>query len=212
MKLTEEQLKLYEALTPLQKKCVDIKLKNPTLSNAEIYRRARAVKGSIVENINHTDSYAFKVFNREPVKAFLKSMEVETIDDMIMGREEMLADLTDIANAKLEDVIDMIHTDDNMMNVDTGEIYTGMESITVKRLSEIPEHVRKAIKSIEQTRYGIKVTLHDPLAARKMLADMQGFNAPVKQEISGPGGSPIQQIQITPEQFEVLNKDLDNEF
>jgi phage terminase small subunit len=187
MKLTTEQLKLYEALTPLQKKCVDIKITNPTLSNAECYRRANMIKYDNGDNKKYSDRYAFALFNREPVKAFLKSMEVETIDDMIMGREEMLADLTDIANAKLEDVIDLIHTDDNMMNVDTGEIYTGVESITVKRLSEIPEHVRKAIKSIEQTRYGIKVTLHDPLAARKMLADMQGFNAPVKQEVKLEG-------------------------
>lgn len=187
MKLSDEQLKLYEALTPLQKKCVDIKITNPTLSNAEIYRRARAVKGSIVENINHTDSYAFKVFNREPVKAFLKSMEVETIDDMIASREEILADLTNMSNVTIEDVMQAIHTDDNMMNVDTGEIYTGMESITVKRFSDIPEYARKAIKKIKQTRYGIEVELVDPIAARKLLVDMQGFNAPVKQEVKLEG-------------------------
>ena len=191
MKLSDEQLKLYEALTPLQKKCVEIKIKYPTLSDTECYRRAQrsdTTKYDLECDSNYlAKRNAFALFNREPVKAFLKSMEVETIDDMIMGREEMLTDLTDIANTKLEDVIDMIHSSDNMMNVDTGEIYTGMETLTVKRLSEIPEHARKSIKSIEQTRYGIKVTLHDSLAARKMIADMQGFNAPVKQEVKLEG-------------------------
>lgn len=188
MKLSDEQLKLYEALTPLQKKCAEIKIKYPTLSNAEIYRRANMTKHDLEHDAkNYAKRYGFNILNHPNVKAFLKSMEVETIDDMIMGREEMLTDLTDIANTKLEDVIDMIHSSDNMMNVDTGEIYTGMETLTVKRLSEIPEHARKAIKSIEQTRYGIKVTLHDSLAARKMLADMQGFNAPVKQEVKLEG-------------------------
>lgn len=209
MKLTEEQLKLYEALTPLQKKCVDIKIKNPTLSNGDIYATAN-ITTDITKH--YARQYGFNVMNHPNVKAFLKSMEVETIDDMIASREELLTDLTGIANTTLEDVIDMIHSSDNMMNVDTGEIYTGMESITVKKLSDIPEHARKAIKSIEQTRYGIKVTLLDSLTARKMLSDMQGFNAPTKTEVSGPGGSPIQQIQITPEQFESLNKDLEDEF
>lgn len=184
MKLSDEQLKLYERLTSLQKKCVAAKMDRNATSNSVAYCSAT---GRYNLSPNHASRLAFSVFNHPNVKAFQKSIEVETIDDMIMGREEMLTDLTDIANTTLEDVIDMIHSSDNMMNVDTGEIYTGIETLTVKRLSEIPENARKAIKSIEQTRYGIKVTLHDSLTARKMLADMQGFNAPVKQEVKLEG-------------------------
>ena len=194
MKLSDEQLKLYEALTPLQKKCVDIKIKNPILSNAEIYIRAKMMNddGSINRDdgsINKNDArrYGFMRLNHPNVKAFLKSIEVETIDDMIASREEILTDLTNMINVTIEDVMQAIHADDYMMNVDTGEIYTGMETITVKRFSDIPEYARKAIKKIKKTRYGIEVELVDPIAARKLIVDMQGFNAPTKQEITLEG-------------------------
>lgn len=184
MKLSDEQLKLYEALTSLQKKCVVAKLDKNATSNAVAYCSAT---GRYNLAPTHASRLAFSVFNNPNVKAFLKSMEVETIDDMIASREEILTDLTNMSNVTIEDVMQAIHGDDNMMNVDTGEIYTGMESITVKRFSDIPEHARKAIKKIKQTRYGIEVELVDPIAARKLLVDMQGFNAPVKQEVKLEG-------------------------
>lgn len=207
--LSDEQQKLYDALTTLQKKCVAAKLGENATSNSVAYCSAT---GRYNLSATHASRLAFSVFSHPNVKAFLKAMEKETVDEMIMGREELLTDLTDIASTTLEDVVDMIHSSDSLMNVGTGEIYTGMESLTIKRLDEIPEHARKSIKSIKQGKYGIEITLHDSLTARKMIADMQGFNAPTKTELSGPGGGPIQQITLTPEQLAMLNKDLEDEF
>lgn len=186
--MNEEQLKLYEALTSLQKACVDIKIAKPATSNAGAYCSAT---GRHDLAANYASRLAHSVFNNKNVKAFLKSMEVETIDDAIMSREQILTDLSDIAETRLEDVVDMIHSDDQMMNVESGEIYTGLQSLTIKRLDEIPEHARKSIKSIKQGRYGIEITLYDAIDARKQLAAMQGYNAPAKTELSGPGGGPI---------------------
>ena len=194
--MNEEQLKLYEALTSLQKACVDIKLKNRATSNAVAYRSAT---GRHELSATHSSRLASGIFNHPNVKAFLKSMEVETIDDLIMSRERILADLSDIAETRLEDVVDMIHADDQMMNVESGEIYTGLQSLTIKRLDEIPEHARKSIKSIKQGRYGIEITLYDAIDARKQLAAMQGYNAPVKQELSVTGPKTLDDFYGEPE-------------
>ncbi|QGH75013.1 putative small subunit terminase [Vibrio phage Rostov M3] len=182
--LSSEQQKLYDALTTLQKKCVVAKLDKNATSNAVAYCSAT---GRHNLSATHASRLAFSVFSHPNVKAFLKSMEKETIDDMIMGRDELLSELTDIASTTIDDIVQIVHSSDNMMNVETGAIYTGLESITIKRLEEIPEHARKSIKSIKQGRYGLEVTLHDSLTARKMIADMQGFNAPTKTEIKVDG-------------------------
>lgn len=185
---TKEQKELYDKLTSLQKSCVDIKIKNNTLSNGDIYR---SVTMRDVPDCN-ARRLGYSVLNNPNVKAFLRSLEVETIDDMIMSREEILTDLSNIASTSLEDVIDMIHSDDMMMNTETGDLYTGIQSLTIKRLEDIPDHARKSIKSIKQGRYGIEITLYDAVDARKQLAAMQGYNAANKTELTGAGGGPIQ--------------------
>lgn len=186
---TNEQKELYDKLTSLQKVCVDIKLSNRATSNAGAYCSAT---GRHDLAANYASRLAHSVFNNPNVKSFLKSLEVETIDDMIMSREEILTDLSNIASTSLEDIVDMIHADDQMMNVESGEIYTGLQSLTIKRLDEIPEHARKSIKGVKQGRYGIEITLYDAVDARKQLAAMQGYNAANKTELTGAGGGPIQ--------------------
>ena len=207
--MNEEQLKLYGALTALQKACVDIKVKNPSMSNSASYCNATGKHNLTRGGVSRL---SFSVFNNPKVKAFLKSLEIETVDDLIMTREQMMQDLTDIINTSLDDVSDMIHNDDTVMNTDTGELYTGLTSMTVKKFSDIPDHAKKSIKSIKQGRYGIEITLYDTNEARKQLAAMQGFNAPTKTELSGPDGGPIEQVQLTADQLVLLNKDLEDEF
>jgi phage terminase small subunit len=187
-KLSDEQRTLYDALTDKQKACVDYKLSNMGASNTVAYRMGLN-RHDI--HVQHASRLAHGIFSHKNVKAFLNAIEVETVDDMIMGREEILTDLSNIAATTLDDVVDVVHSDDVMMNVASGELYSGLETMTIKRLSDIPEHARKSIKSVKQGRYGIEITLYDAAQARKMIADMQGLNAPVKTELTGANGGPI---------------------
>lgn len=197
--LTDEQQTLYDALTKLQRACVDIKISDPLASYAEIYRRA---KGMTDHDVNgNARRYGFNIMDHANVKAFLKSINVETIDDLIVSRNRVLNDLQDIAEVELKDIVHVVHEDDTLMNVDSGEMISGVKSFTIKRLEDIPDNAWKAIKKMEQNKYGIKVELHDTVAVRKVINEMQGYNAPVKTELTGKDGAPISIREMGDDEF-----------
>lgn len=179
--LTDEQQTLYDALTKLQRACVDIKISDPLASHAEIYRRAKRMDKH--HNVKHSERYGYNVMSSVAVKAFLKVINVETIDEMLMTRQQVLNDLQDIAETDINDIIDVVHEDDTLMNVDSGEIISGVRVMSMKRMSDIPPAARKAIKKVKQGRYGIEVELYDSVAVRKAINEMQGYNAPVEQKV-----------------------------
>lgn len=181
--LTKEQQELYDALTDLQKRCVDIKVKNPTMSNGECYRVAKNIDVTDCSAFRHSRRYAFHVFSQPAVKAFQRSIEVETLDDMIMSREQILIDSSDIAETTIADVMTLINENDTLMNVDNGEMINAGNTVLVKRMEDIPSHVWKAVKKMKPGKYGIEIELFDTVAARKMVNEMQGYNAPIKQEL-----------------------------
>ena len=181
--LTDEQQALWDKMTVKQRACVQERMKDALAPNSEIYKRAMRTLGDTDFNEEYANRRGWYMMSLPVVEEFLKTFEIETISDMVMGRVKMLMDLTDIAQTNIEDVVDITHSTDQMMDVATGKIYQGVESVTVRKMDDIPPHARKSIKSIEPTRYGLKVTLHDQLHARKLIADLQGYNAPIKQEI-----------------------------
>ncbi len=122
-----------------------------------------------------------------------------------MQRDEMMQGLTTIARTTIDDVVSF--TERPSVDMENGnEIWTS--SVHVKSIEEIPKGARSAIKSVKQTKNGLELTMYDSLAARKQLAEMQGFNAPTKSEISGPGGKPLQIQEIPDEEMEAKLKAL----
>lgn len=199
--LTDEQQTLYDALTVLQRACVDIKITNPLLSNGDIYRKAKGITITDGNAWRNAKRYGFTLMDHANVKAFLKSINVETIDDLIVSRNRVLNDLQDIAEVELKDIVNVIHEDDTLMNVDSGEMISGVKSFTIKRMEDIPPNAWKAVKKMEQTKYGIKVELHDTVAVRKVINEMQGYNAPVKTELTGKDGAPISIREMGDDEF-----------
>ena len=59
-----------------------------------------------------------------------------------------------------------------------------------------------AIAELTTGKDGIKLKMHDPKAAIKQLAEMQGWEAPKKSEVSGPGGGPVktETVAMTPQE------------
>lgn len=176
--MNKEQLEMYDKLTTLQKSVALAKVADPTLNDTDAY----IAGGGKARNADSVRASAYDILTNPSVVGFIDSFKEAVVSSKIMSREQMMEDLSIIANASMFDICDLLHADDELMNVGTGEMFTGTESFTLKRASDIkPEH-HKLIRSMKMGRYGIEVTLIDPMQARKMLADMQGFNAPIKTE------------------------------
>ena len=193
MKMTDEQKIMYDGLTRLQKLCAMERIKDKVASNGTIYIRASERYDMIKDA---AASYGYKILNHPRVVEFLNSFNVEFIDDSIMSREEMAIRLTKIARHKLSDVIDVIHPEQQMMDVESGEIYEGQSSWAIRRDADM-----SLVTELTKGKDGLKVKTMSAADAMKQLAAMQGFNAPTKTEISGPGGTAVQTHELSDEEF-----------
>lgn len=176
MELTKEQSSMLESMTKLKRNCAIERAKDSNACNREIYIRG----GGTAKSLTAQETCAGEILNNPEVVDFLNTFNVARISPAIMTRDKLLEDLTVIASASVDDVMVFGQTGHEYIDTETGETLPGQSIIHVKNMSEIkPEH-RKLIKAVKQTKYGIEVTLHDAMAARKQIADMQGFNAPTK--------------------------------
>ncbi|MCK5126812.1 MAG: terminase small subunit [candidate division Zixibacteria bacterium] len=169
-------------------------VEDPTRTDSEAY----IAGGGTARNTESIRASSFELLRNPAVRRFIESFNLPAaiINPRIMSRERMLEDLTIIADASIFDICQLIHADDELMNVESGEMFTRMESFTAKRVSDIrPEH-RKLIKEMKMGKYGIEVKLIDPMQARKMLAEMQGLNAPIKTE-----STVVAQVNVSDEEL-----------
>lgn len=82
---------------------------------------------------------------------------------------------------------------------DLGDVFENdAGTLKMRKLSELPGGVRRAIESIREqpTDKGLtrSVKMHSKVAALKMLADHLGMEAPKRHELTGPGGRPIETV------------------
>ena len=191
-KLTAEQQKLFDVLTPLQKKFVTwiIKGKNQT----EAYKKAGGKsKGDAAR------SKASQIGSNSNVQAFIKSVQGEIIDEAIMTREEALKRLSKMGRTSLADIAEfsnsIVGEDD-----DGQPVFQAVWSFKDSALQD-PDAM-SAVSELTTGKDGIKLKMHDPKAAIKQLAEMQGWEAPKKSEVSGPGGGPVktETTSMTPQE------------
>lgn len=202
VELTDEQLEAYDALTKLQRGVALASLAGN--EPAEAHR----IGGGKCKNESQRYDLGIQILVNPSVKHFLSTMAVEPspeIASAVLSRDELLMGLTTIARTTIDDVVSF--TERPSVDMESGlEVYNS--SVHVKSIDEIPEGARSAIKSVKQTKNGLEITLYDSLAARKQIADMCGYNAPTKSEISGPGGAPIQTQDVPDEELEAKLKAL----
>lgn len=180
MELTEEQLDLFHKLTPLQKGVAMARVNNPTWSNVRCYVEG----GGEAKSYNSQLAAASVILRNVNVKKFLDSMRAASANPLVMGREEMLERLSIMARTELPDVLDIRHGR-SLMDLETGEEIDGESVWTLKPLDEMANGGSIAINELKVTRDGYQVKLHDQRAAMKQLAELQGFDAPIKHEVSG---------------------------
>lgn len=202
VELNDEQLSAFEALTKLQRGVALARLAGN--SPADAHRNG----GGKCKNEEQRIALGVQILSNPNVKHFMSLMAVEPAPEIaaaVLSRDEILIGLTTIARTTIDDVV----TFSERLSVD---MENGADvvnsSVHVKSIDEIPEGARSAIKSVKQTKHGLEITMYDTLAARKQIADMCGYNAPTKTEISGPDGKPIQVQEIPDEELEAKLKAL----
>lgn len=175
MELTDEQREAVEALPKLARRVVLEKVADPIATDVECYRRA----GGRAKNDNSARSNVHQILTHPDTVNVLSMFDQPVIDNAIMTREELLRDLTAVANVSIDDVMSWTTCVGTMIDSQTGDESEYPSIITVKNMDEIPKHVLKCIKSVKQSKSGmIELTMEDRHTARKLIADMQGFNAP----------------------------------
>ncbi|HDL6612800.1 TPA: terminase small subunit [Yersinia enterocolitica] len=190
MTLTEEQKALFDALTQLQKKFVTQVLKGKNQTDA--YRKAGGkAKGDNLRKAAH------QIATNIDVEAFLKSVQHETVNEAIMTYEEAMERLTLMGRTSIADLATfgthVVGEDD-----DGNPIIQSVWSF--KNASELKPEQMAAISELTAGKDGLKIKLHDPKAAIKQLAEMRGWEAPKKTELTGPNGGAIQTVNMTPDE------------
>lgn len=201
VELSDEQLTMYDNLTKLQRGVALASLAGNKPGEAH------RIGGGKCKNEEQRTALGVQILSYPNVKEFIDSFKVDPSPEIalaVMSRDEMLMDLTQIARTSIDDVVTF--SERPLVDLDGMEMLSS--TIHVRSIEEIPEGARKAIKSVKQTKHGLEVVLYDGLAARKQIADMCGYDAPKKTELSGPGGKPLQVQEIPDEDIEQKLKSL----
>ncbi|AIN14992.1 terminase small subunit [Yersinia pseudotuberculosis] len=190
MTLTEEQKALFDALTQLQRRFVTALLEGA--NQTEAYRRAGGKAKGDGER-----SKANQLVTNSNVQAFLQSVQHETVNEAIMTYTEAMERLTLMGRTTIHDIA-------TFGNYQIGEDEEGQPvfqaSWKFKDSKNIkPEHLA-AVAKLSTGKDGLKIKLHDPKAAIKQLAEMRGWEAPKKAELTGANGGPIQTSNLTPDE------------
>jgi phage terminase small subunit len=180
-KLTAEQQHLFDALTALQKRFVTWVLKGKNQTDA--YRKAGGkAKAEGARKAAHA------IATNCDVEAFLRSVQQEVVNDAIMTRTEALERLSKMGRTSLMDIAEF-------RNCQIGEDEDGQPVFQASwsfRDSALQDaEAMSAVAELTTGKDGIKLKMHDPKAAIKQIGEMQGWEAPKKTEVSGPGGTPI---------------------
>jgi phage terminase small subunit len=109
------------------------------------------------------------VRNRPGVRHFLTMMQSAYISDAIMTRTEAMERLSEVARAKVTDVVEV-----RKVNWGTDQEPDFQVTWTLKdNVEDMP-----AVKSIGSSSMGPKVEMHSPLIALKQLAELAGWVEP----------------------------------
>jgi len=183
IKLTAEQLELASKLTPLQRKFV-MHLVSSSMNQREAYVKA----GGKAETEKAQIASASRMLAQVSVKAFYDSLMNSIASDSIMTKQEALERLSKSARATIHDIctfeLKQVGEDEDGNPV--------MQTVwAMKHSEDIDPVIAASIKSVTFTKTGPKIEMYDSNGSIKILSDLQGWNAPRKQEITGKDGQSL---------------------
>lgn len=194
--MTPEQKFLFDQLTQLQQRVATNVLSGMS------QRQAYYMGGGTAEDEKAADAIASRMLTDAKVSAFMDAMKEQAVSEAVMSRQEALEKLSLLARTDLKDLVEF---GDYELGTDseTGEPII-QASWKIKPSAMQDPKQMAAIAELNASKEGIKIKTHSPLAAIKQLADMQGWNAPEKKELTGPNGGPI----LTKDVSELSDADL----
>ncbi|PHM47153.1 terminase small subunit [Xenorhabdus miraniensis] len=198
IQLTDEQKIFFDALTPLQQKFALGILKG--LNQVDSYRKAGGkAKGESAR------TQASRMITFDNVKTFLDTMNQEAVSDAVMSRQEALERLSAMGRVSIHDIADF-------RNSQIGEDEEGKPVFQAtwqfKDSALQNPAALSAISELTTGKDGIKLKLHDPKAAIKQLADLMGWDAPKKTELTGKDGGPIQTVALTKAEYQQARQEM----
>lgn len=182
--MTPEQKALFDELTELQQRVATGVLAGMT------QRAAYWAAGGKAKNDPGADMSASQIISNPKVKAFMDAMKLQAVSDAIMTREEALKTLSLIGRTHLKDIV-KFRTVNIGKDMETGADLNQTAWEINADLQETDSDKLIIISELEVGKFGPKIKTHSPVAAIKQLAEMQGWNAATKHEITGKNGGPI---------------------
>lgn len=181
--MTPEQKSLFDDMTELQQRVAT------NVLSGMVQRQAYYDAGGKAETDESADSSCSQILSNIKVKAFMDAMKEAAISAAVMTRTEALERLTGFARTDLKDLVEFgsyeLGSDD-----DGNPIVQAAWKIKDSILQDPAKMA--AISELTASKDGIKIKTHSPLVAIKQLAEMNGWNAPEKKEVTGANGGPIQ--------------------
>jgi len=179
----EKQFEMFLKLTTLQQGVITMKMAGMNDIDSYIcaggtattYESQRRSASAVVTNCN--------------VKALWTSLQKVRWEAMIMTREQMGAELTQLSQTTLGDVLEIETETRTMMDMETGEIEEIAEQSkwSLKAFDDMSKAGLAAISELSVGKDGgYKIKMHNQLAARKQLAELMGHNKPTQLEILEP--------------------------
>lgn len=136
---------------------------------SEAYRRAfscgRMAEKTIWEK-------ASVLLSKDKVRARVEQLRAELQHRSDITKDEAVGILADIARANIVDAL----------MVKTGDDFT---TILVKDVTKLPLNIQRAIISLKSTDKGYELKLYNKIDALDKLSKILGWDAPIKQEVSG---------------------------
>jgi phage terminase small subunit len=175
-KMTEDQKERFNKLTPLQQKVFTNVMAGMSNIDAYIAAGGKGVSQATKEaNVSRMLSHA-------KVKSLLDEMKQSSVNDAIMSRQEMLERLSGLARVNMSDLIEWTTKPTERVTKD-GEVEEVEQSLWVIKDSAQQDPEKMAsISEVTAGKDGFKIKQHSPLAAMKQLADLAGYNDPIKVE------------------------------
>lgn len=190
--LTPHQRELFHKLTPLQKRVATGLLAGKERQQAY----AAAKEGFTVGRVStgkKADDIVRQLLTKPNVKAFMDSVEESIVTAAIMDREEALMRLSTLARANLGEMVEFKSA---IMGYDKDDKPIVQTIWHVKDSALSDKDALSTISELSATSAGIKIKLHNPVAALTQLIAMEGWNKPAKLDITNSDGSMAPTLNI----------------
>ena len=180
--MTEDQIKLFDALTPLQQKVATHSLKGH--NNVDSYK----LGGGKAKTNDAAEASASQIFGNLKFKAFIDAMKQASVTSAVMGRTEMLERLSVLSRVNMSDLIEWRTT----LSEDAEGQEVEQSCWAMKESAILDDHKLASIAEVKAGRDGFTIKQHSPLSAMKQLSDLAGYNEPIKTELTGKDGGAIE--------------------